>query len=193
MRKTRNFIPCPLKQANSGLPSINLLDKPPARQKEVDDAHYFEISKLLEEKLLNFGVEGKVVGISPGPVITTYEFSPAPGIKINKIVSLADDLALGLKAESVRIVGSIPGKSALGIEIPNPERQVVHIRDILATEKFQKSPSKLTLGLGMDVVGNPVCANLSKMPHLLDCRRHRGRQECGDQYHYLFHPDEGNP
>ncbi|MEJ2689069.1 MAG: DNA translocase FtsK 4TM domain-containing protein, partial [Deltaproteobacteria bacterium] len=161
------FHPLPVEASEFRLPNINLLEKPPARQKEVDDAHYFEISKLLEEKLLNFGVEGKVVGISPGPVITTYEFSPAPGIKINKIVSLADDLALGLKAESVRIVGSIPGKSALGIEIPNPERQVVHIRDILATEKFQKSPSKLTLGLGMDVVGNPVCANLSKMPHLL--------------------------
>ena len=161
------FHPVSVEAGEFQLPSINLLDKPPAREKEVDDAHYFEISKLLEEKLLNFGVEGKVVGISPGPVITTYEFSPAPGIKINKIVSLADDLALGLKAESVRIVGSIPGKSALGIEIPNPERLVVHIRDILATEKFQKSPSKLTLGLGMDVVGNPVCANLSKMPHLL--------------------------
>jgi S-DNA-T family DNA segregation ATPase FtsK/SpoIIIE len=162
-----DFQPLPVQSGEFRLPSITLLDKPPVRENEVDNAHYFEISKLLEEKLLNFGVEGKVVGISPGPVITTYEFSPAPGVKINKIVSLADDLALGLKAESVRIVGSVPGKSALGIEIPNPERQIVHIRDILATEKFQKSPSKLTLGLGMDVVGNPVCANLAKMPHLL--------------------------
>jgi len=162
-----DFQPLPVQSGEFQLPSLNLLDKPPARENEVDNAHYFEISKLLEEKLLNFGVEGKVVGISPGPIITTYEFSPAPGVKINKIVSLADDLALGLKAESVRIVGSVPGKSALGIEIPNPERQIVHIRDILATEKFQKSPSKLTLGLGMDVVGNPVCANLAKMPHLL--------------------------
>jgi len=161
------FQPLPVTAGEFKLPSINLLDKAPPREQEVDNAHYFEISKLLEEKLLNFGVEGKVVGISPGPVITTYEFSPAPGVKINKIVALADDLALGLKAESVRIVGSIPGKSALGIEIPNPERQIVPMRDILATEKFQKSPSKLTLGLGMDVVGNPVCANLAKMPHLL--------------------------
>jgi len=161
------FQPLPVTAGEFKLPSLNLLDKAPPREQEVDNAHYFEISKLLEEKLLNFGVEGKVVGISPGPVITTYEFSPAPGVKINKIVALADDLALGLKAESVRIVGSIPGKSALGIEIPNPERQIVPIRDILGTEKFQKSPSKLTLGLGMDVVGNPVCANLAKMPHLL--------------------------
>lgn len=149
------------------LPSLSLLDKPEKKEFQVDRDYYYTVSKNLEEKLLDFGVEGKVVGISPGPVITTYEFAPAPGVKINKVVALADDLALGLKAESVRIIGSIPGKAALGIEIPNPERHVVHIRDILAHEKFQKSASKLTLGLGMDVVGHPVFADLAKMPHLL--------------------------
>lgn len=149
------------------LPSLSLLDKPENREVAVDREYYYKVSTELEEKLKNFGVEGKVVGISPGPVITTYEFAPAPGIKINKIIGLADDLALGLKAESVRIVGSIPGKAALGIEIPNPERHIVYVRDIFAHERFQKAASKLTIGLGMDVVGNPVVADLARMPHLL--------------------------
>ncbi len=149
------------------LPNLSLLDKPENHELEIDREYYYQVSKELEEKLKDFGVVGKVVGISPGPVITTYEFSPAPGVKINKIVSLADDLALGLKAESVRIVGSIPGKAALGIEIPNPERHIVHVRDIFAHDVFQKGLSKLRLGLGMDVVGNPVVADLAKMPHLL--------------------------
>ena len=156
--------------ASSGeyrLPSLSLLDKPENREVSVDREYYYAVSTDLEEKLKDFGVEGKVVGISPGPVITTYEFAPAPGIKINKIIALADDLALGLKAESVRIVGSIPGKAALGIEIPNPVRNIVYVREIFAHEIFQKASSKLTLGLGLDVVGNPVIADLARMPHLL--------------------------
>jgi S-DNA-T family DNA segregation ATPase FtsK/SpoIIIE len=149
------------------LPPLSLLDKPENTEVVVDRDYYYAVSTELEEKLNDFGVVGKVVGISPGPVITTYEFSPAPGVKINKIIALADDLALGLKAESVRIVGSIPGKAALGIEIPNPTRHIVYVRDIFAHEKFQKAASRLTIGLGMDVVGNPVIADLARMPHLL--------------------------
>ncbi|MDG4476409.1 FtsK/SpoIIIE family DNA translocase [Thiovibrio frasassiensis] len=149
------------------LPPLSLLDKPGNTEVVVDREYYYAVSAELEEKLNDFGVVGKVVGISPGPVITTYEFSPAPGVKINKIIALADDLALGLKAESVRIVGSIPGKAALGIEIPNPTRNIVYVRDIFAHEKFQKAASRLTIGLGMDVVGNPVIADLARMPHLL--------------------------
>ncbi|MCX5863558.1 MAG: DNA translocase FtsK [Deltaproteobacteria bacterium] len=149
------------------LPPLSLLDKPENTEVVVDREYYYAVSAELEEKLKDFGVVGKVVGISPGPVITTYEFSPAPGVKINKIIALADDLALGLKAESVRIVGSIPGKAALGIEIPNPTRNIVYVRDIFANEKFQKASSRLTIGLGMDVVGNPVIADLARMPHLL--------------------------
>lgn len=149
------------------LPPLSLLDKPENTEVVVDRDYYYAVSAELEEKLKDFGVVGKVVGISPGPVITTYEFSPAPGVKINKIIALADDLALGLKAESVRIVGSIPGKAALGIEIPNPTRHIVYVRDIFAHEKFQKAASRLTIGLGMDVVGNPVIADLARMPHLL--------------------------
>lgn len=149
------------------LPPLSLLDKPENQEVSVDREYYYAVSAELEEKLADFGVVGKVVGISPGPVITTYEFSPAPGVKINKIIALADDLALGLKAESVRIAGSIPGKAALGIEIPNPTRNIVYVRDIFAHEKFQKATSRLTIGLGMDVVGNPVIADLARMPHLL--------------------------
>jgi S-DNA-T family DNA segregation ATPase FtsK/SpoIIIE len=162
-----DFTPVPLAASDYRLPGINLLDKSPGGDFLADREHYLEVSAKLEEKLNDFGVNGKVSGISPGPVITTYEYEPAAGVKINKVVALADDLALGLKAESVRIVGSIPGKAALGIEIPNRQRQVVYIRDILAGEEFQKSANKLTIGLGMDVVGHPVTANLAKMPHLL--------------------------
>ena len=149
------------------LPPVTLLDKSKSVDFTIDRDHYFEISKQLELKLADFGVKGKVTGISPGPVITTYEFAPAPGIKITKVVSLVDDLTMGLKKESVRIAGSIPGKAALGIEIPNLDRQIVSLRDILASEKFMGAKSKLTMGLGMDVVGNPILADLTRMPHLL--------------------------
>jgi S-DNA-T family DNA segregation ATPase FtsK/SpoIIIE len=157
----------PVSPGEYRVPGLGLLDKVDPQKYEVAREHYFAISRKLEDIFSDFGVTGKVVGISPGPVITTYEFAPAPGIKINKIVSLADDIALGLKTESVRIVGSIPGKAALGIEIPNPKRAIVHIRDIIANETFQNAPSKLTLALGLDVVGKPVYADLAKMPHLL--------------------------
>ena len=166
-RSEEDFEPLPAARGAYQLPSLALLDKPEHHDLTVDRDYYYKVSKELEENLKNFGVEGKVVGISPGPIITTYEFAPAPGVKINKIVGLADDLTLALKAESVRIVGSIPGKAALGIEIPNPERQTVSLRDILADEKFQKAESRLAMGLGMDVIGNPVVADLARMPHLL--------------------------
>ncbi|MFC1523498.1 DNA translocase FtsK 4TM domain-containing protein [Thermodesulfobacteriota bacterium] len=162
-----DFHPLPVASGEYRMPGLGLLDKSDTREIKIDREYYYEVSKKLEATLRDFGVEGSVSGISPGPVITTYEFSPAPGVKINRVVALADDLALGLKAESVRIIGSIPGKAALGIEIPNPERKIVHFRDIVASEVFQKSVSKLTIGLGMDVVGNPVVANLARMPHLL--------------------------
>lgn len=162
-----DFQVMPVSAGEYQLPGIALLDKVESKEQEVDREHYYEISQRLEDKLKDFGVSGKVVGISPGPVVTTYEFAPAPGVKINKIVGLADDLALGLKAESVRIIGSIPGKAALGIEIPNPQREIVGVRDILASDSFRNSESMLTIGLGKDVVGKPVLADLVRMPHLL--------------------------
>ncbi len=157
----------PVARGEWRLPPLSLLEKPGLIQHTVDKEEYYKVSKQLEQKLINFGVSGKVVGISPGPVVTTYEYAPAAGIKINKIVALADDLALGLKAQSVRVVGSVPGKAALGIEIPNKDRQVVYIRDLLTTEKYRSSVAKLSIALGLDVVGNPVIADLAKMPHLL--------------------------
>ncbi len=163
----KEFEPIPVQPGEYQLPTLQLLDKPVHKDVKVDNEYYHGVSDLLSTKLQDFGVKGKIVGILPGPVITTYEFEPAPGVKINKVMSLADDLALGLKAPSVRVVGSIPGKAALGIEVPNPVRQNVYIREILGTGLFQKGQSKLTLGLGMDVIGNPVTADLSRMPHLL--------------------------
>lgn len=165
--ESADFEPLPVSSGDYKLPPITLLDKPADSDVRIEKDFYLSVSQKLEAKLKDFGVQGNVTGISPGPVITTYEFAPAPGVKINKIVSLADDLALGLKAESVRIVGSIPGKAAIGIEIPNPKRKIVFIREILGNEVFLKSKSKLTIGLGMDVVGNAVCADLTRMPHLL--------------------------
>ncbi|MBU1234962.1 MAG: DNA translocase FtsK 4TM domain-containing protein [Proteobacteria bacterium] len=149
------------------IPPISLLDKNVHEQGTVDKEVYYQVSKQLEQKLKNFGVSGKVVGISPGPVVTTYEYAPAAGVKINKIVALADDLALGLKAQSVRVVGSVPGKAALGIEIPNHDRSVVYIRELLSSELYRESKHKLDIALGLDVVGCPAFANLAKMPHLL--------------------------
>ncbi len=162
-----DFAAKPLARGDWKLPPLSLLSKNVQEHQAVDEEVYYKISKQLEQKLKNFGVSGNVVGISPGPVVTTYEFSPAPGVKINKIVGLADDLALGLKARSVRVVGSIPGKAALGIEIPNENREIVYIRDLLSAESYRKTSSKLTVGLGLDVVGKLAMGNLAKMPHLL--------------------------
>ena len=163
----KGFRAAPLAKGNWKLPPLSLLTRNEQVAETVDKNIYLKISKQLEQKLKNFGVSGKVVGISPGPVVTTYEYTPAPGIKINKIVGLADDLALGLKAQSVRVIGSVPGKSALGIEIPNEVRQVVYIRELLASERFKNNRAKLAIVLGLDVVGTPTIADLSRMPHLL--------------------------
>lgn len=149
------------------LPSITLLDENPGSSTEISKEHYYEVSDTLISKLQDFGVQGTVAGISPGPVVTTYEFSPAPGVKINKIVGLADDLAMVLKVDRVRIVGSIPGKAAIGIEIPNPLRKTVYLRDILLSPEYEEAKSPLSLALGFDVIGRPVVANLARMPHLL--------------------------
>ncbi|MBM9535930.1 FtsK/SpoIIIE family DNA translocase [Desulfobulbus alkaliphilus] len=149
------------------LPPLSLLDSGDQSDLEVSREHYYEVSDTLIAKLQDFGVQGTVAGISPGPVVTTYEFSPAPGVKINKIVTLADDLAMVLKVDRVRIVGSIPGKAAIGIEIPNPVRKTVYLRDILMTPEYRDATSMLSLGLGFDVIGRPVITNLVRMPHLL--------------------------
>ncbi|MGD8980280.1 MAG: DNA translocase FtsK 4TM domain-containing protein [Desulfobacterales bacterium] len=149
------------------LPSINLLDNFKEELSSADDENLSMQSKLLEKKLDDFNVNGKVVAVSPGPVITTFEYEPAPGVKINKIVNLTDDLALALRATSIRIVAPIPGKAVIGIELPNTSRELVRFRGIVASSAFEKSKSKLTICLGRDIIGNPVVAELDKMPHLL--------------------------
>jgi S-DNA-T family DNA segregation ATPase FtsK/SpoIIIE len=147
------------------IPAIGLLKsyEPVERQSRVALAAG---TALLERKLGDFNVQGRVTQVHTGPVVAMYEFEPAPGVKINRVVSLADDLALALKAQSVRI-SAVPGKAAIGIEIPNRGREVVALREILASESFTRSRSRLTLSLGKDIFGAPVTADLARMPHLL--------------------------
>jgi S-DNA-T family DNA segregation ATPase FtsK/SpoIIIE len=149
------------------LPSTDLLEDPEQRPISINDESLHMQSKLLEKKLEDFGVRGEVVAVTPGPVITTFEYSPAPGIKINKIVNLTDDLALALRAISIRIVAPIPGKAAIGIEVPNVDREMVRFKEIVASEAYENAKSKLTICLGKDIVGHPVVSVLDKMPHLL--------------------------
>lgn len=126
-----------------------------------------ERASALEQKLSDFEIKGKVVGFSSGPLITRYEFEPAPGIKISRIVALADDLALSMKSGKIRIVAPIPGKSAVGIEIPNPDRGKVSLKEVLRSESFAQAPSKLLIALGKGIAGEPYFADLASMPHLL--------------------------
>jgi len=148
-------------------PSVNFLDGPEESLVAADDENLKMLSRLVEKKLEDFGVDGKVVSVAPGPVVTTFEYEPAPGVKINRIVNLTDDLALALRAISIRIVAPIPGKAAIGIEIPNANRDIVRFKEIVVSRVYEKSKSDLTLCLGKDIVGQPVVAELDKMPHLL--------------------------
>jgi S-DNA-T family DNA segregation ATPase FtsK/SpoIIIE len=149
------------------LPPLSLLDASGPPSSRPLDHERDENKKILEKTLHDFGVEGRVSETQSGPVITRYEIEPAPGIKVNRIVSLADDLALSLKALSVRIVAPIPGKAAVGVEIPNKHRAVVPLRDVLASEAFEKCRSPLPIALGKDTAGDPYVADLQQMPHLL--------------------------
>jgi S-DNA-T family DNA segregation ATPase FtsK/SpoIIIE len=148
-------------------PSPKLLDASATQPLGSSQDEMAQNSGLLEKKLLEFGVEGHVTAVNPGPVITSYELEPGPGIKINRIVALADDLALGLKAMSVRVVAPIPGKAAVGVEIPNRHRATVYLRDVLVTKEFANEALQLPLALGTDSVGVPMVADLTQMPHLL--------------------------
>ncbi len=148
-------------------PGTDLLEDPEIRPVQVDSENLKMQSKLLEKKLADFGVEGRVVSVAPGPVITTFEYEPAPGIKISKIAGLSDDLSLALRALSVRIVAPIPGKAVIGIEIPNAVREIVRFKEVIVSSAFERSKSKLTICLGKDIVGEPVVTDLTQMPHLL--------------------------
>lgn len=148
------------------LPGIEFLDQPSSVASRPTREEIRASSTLLEKKLKDFDVDGRVIQVHSGPVVTMYEFEPAPGVKINRVVSLSDDLALSLKAQSVR-VSTLPGKAAIGIEVPNRNRETVCLREIISSEVFQKNSSKLPLALGKDIFGNPIVADLLKMPHLL--------------------------
>jgi len=148
------------------LPLLSFL-KNTSCENQVDQNRIRSDAELLEKKLGYFGIKGEVMGIHPGPVITTYEYRPDPGIKISKIVNLADDLALALSAYSIRIVAPIPGKDVMGIEIPNIQKSLVPFIDIVTSEAFSQSTSKIPICLGKDIVGNPVVVELESMPHLL--------------------------
>jgi len=149
------------------LPPFTLLEEAPQKDARVKRDALVTNSRILEKKLSDFGVEGRVVEVTPGPVITMYELEPAPGVKINKIVNLADDLALALMAPSIRILAPIPGKSVIGIEIPNLKRESVFLKEVIDNDSFTQSSFRLPIALGVNFVGTPVIADLTKMPHLL--------------------------
>jgi S-DNA-T family DNA segregation ATPase FtsK/SpoIIIE len=149
------------------LPALSLLDSAETEELKIDKDVLEANARVLQKKLQDFGVEGEVVAVRPGPVITMFEFNPAPGVKVRRIVTLADDLAMALRAVSVRILAPIPGESVVGIEIPNPRREKVFLRQIIESEDFQTAESKLTLALGKQISGLPFVADLARMPHLL--------------------------
>ena len=149
------------------LPPAELLDLPEGGNQKPDTETLHANSLILQKKLADFGVEGEVVAVRPGPVITMYEFKPAPGVKVRRIVTLADDLAMALRAVSVRILAPIPGESVVGIEIPNPRREIVFLREVIESEAYRHADSKLTLALGKDISGSSFTTDLARMPHLL--------------------------
>ncbi len=159
--------PRELKIGDYRFPYLDLLDVPPppeARQiKEDLEAN----ARILEDTLGDFGITAKVTNIERGPIITRYELEPAPGVKLSRIITLSDDIALAMKAQSVRILAPIPGKDRVGIEVPNTQGSFVYIREVFASNEFQNTKTALTLALGKDITGRPIIAGLDDMPHLL--------------------------
>ena len=149
------------------LPATSALVEPTHSSERIDKESLETSSLILMRKLADFGVQGTVKLVHPGPVITTFEFEPAAGVKVSRIVTLADDLQMALRAMSVRILAPIPGKSVVGIEVSNPKRETVFLREILESPEFHNSTSKLSLALGKDTVGNPIVTELGRMPHVL--------------------------
>ena len=152
---------------SSELPALSLLDEPGVREQSYSDEALEAMSRLVELKLRDFGVEAEVVAVQPGPVITRFELRPAPGVKVSQISNLAKDLARALSAISVRVVEIIPGKSVVGLEIPNEKREIVTLGEIIKSKPYDEVGSPLALALGKDIGGVPVVADLARMPHLL--------------------------
>jgi S-DNA-T family DNA segregation ATPase FtsK/SpoIIIE len=149
------------------LPPIKLLDEASSDIEVLSPETLEYTSRLIEKKLGDFGVQVKVLAAYPGPVITRYEVEPAVGVKGSQIVNLVKDLARALSVYSIRVVETIPGKSCMGLEIPNPHRQIVRLSEIVSSRAYHEMHSPLTLALGKDIAGNPIVADLSRMPHLL--------------------------
>ncbi|MFC5401998.1 DNA translocase FtsK [Cohnella soli] len=149
------------------LPGPSLLDKPPGGNKAGNTSDYMNTARKLEATLESFGVRAKVLDVARGPAVTRYELQPDVGVKVSRIVSLTDDIALALAAKDIRMEAPIPGKSAIGIEVPNNEVSVVTLREVLETQPFQESNAKLTIAFGRDISGQPIVGNLARMPHLL--------------------------
>jgi len=153
--------------ADTKLPQVDLLDAPPGRLETVTSESLEMTSRLIEKKLKDFGVDVRVVAASPGPVITRYEIEPATGVKGSQIVNLAKDLARSLSLVSIRVVETIPGKNFMALELPNAKRQTIRLAEILGSQVYNNAASLLTIGLGKDIIGAPVVADLAKMPHCL--------------------------
>jgi S-DNA-T family DNA segregation ATPase FtsK/SpoIIIE len=157
--------PAERRQGGYTLPPVALLDAP-KDQRKIDERELMDAARLLEEKCREFSVEGAVVQIHPGPVVTTYEFKPDAGVKYSRITGLADDLCLAMQAESV-LIDRIPGKSTVGIQIPNPHREPIGLRELLESDTYLRAQSKLTLAMGKTIHGEPFVSDLATMPHLL--------------------------
>jgi len=153
--------------SRADLPPLDLLTLPEKRGPGLEEAELARLGQVLIEKLSTFRVEGRIGGWTTGPVVTQFEVVPAAGVKVGQIAALADDVALALKAPSVRIVAPIPGKGAVGVEVPNPEPEIVHLREILEAPAYRRSRAQLPLALGRDLAGAPYTADLARMPHLL--------------------------
>lgn len=149
------------------LPTIEFLKKPPKIESSIDRNKLIENSAILVQKLADFGIEGEVTAVRPGPVITLYEFKPAPGVKVSRISALADDLSMALSAESVRILAPLPGKSVVGIEIPSENRETVYLREFLQNEHFYTNKHQIPVAMGKDIGGQTNISDLARMPHLL--------------------------
>ena len=162
----KKVINLPLKK-DFKLPPVDLLDPKIDNGIKIDKETVYRKARLIEDKLKDFGVSGKITEIRPGPVITMFEYKPAPGIKINKIASLENDLAMGLSALSIRIIAPIPGKDVIGIEVPNEQRETVVLRELIEHPDFMDKQSALSLALGKDIAGRPLFTDLRRAPHLM--------------------------
>ncbi len=176
-----------LPEPDGELPSLRLLTPPEPQKQNYSGEQLAEMAELLEVRLREYGVKAEVVETWPGPVITRFEIKPAAGVKVSKISNLAKDLARSLMVKSVRVVEVIPGRPTVGIEIPNPHRAMIRLREVIDSDRYQQADSALTLALGQDIGGGPVVANLGKMPHLLVAGTTGSGQVGGGQRHADLH------